>query len=311
MTDQASTNIGISKPLKDPDARRPSPPQNTASELASFPKSPSQFDADYRISFSRLDNKYILEAEDGSEWEWDTGLRRWVQQVDDALLEQQRQAYKVVGVDDGDETAELTQKQRRLKRKHEQEKQDNGEKANNNKTKKARVNTAIYVSHLPPDTTVDELSALFSRYGVIAEEIDTGRPRIKMYTDEAGVFKGDALIVYFRPESVQLAMQMLDDSDFRLGQNAPDGERMRVQPADFSFKEQKEIPTERNTRDKKRIMKKTQKLNNKLADWDDDDPMPVPGTSRWDKVVILKHMFTLKELEVCMLVRASPSSLTL
>ena len=37
----------------------------------------------------------------------------------------------------------------------------------------------------------------------------------------------------------------------------------------------------------------------KLADWDDDDPQAITDTSsRWDKVVILKRMFTLQELEV-------------
>lgn len=36
----------------------------------------------------------------------------------------------------------------------------------------------------------------------------------------------------------------------------------------------------------------------KLADWDDDDPQAIAGTSsRWDRVVILKHMFTLEELQ--------------
>ena len=40
--------------------------------------------------------------------------------------------------------------------------------------------------------------------------------------------------------------------------------------------------------------------NSKLADWDDDDPSAITDTSsRWDKVVILKHMFNLQELEVC------------
>ena len=39
-------------------------------------------------------------------------------------------------------------------------------------------------------------------------------------------------------------------------------------------------------------------MNSRLADWDDDDPSTLPDTSsRWDKVVVLKHMFTLKELE--------------
>lgn len=37
----------------------------------------------------------------------------------------------------------------------------------------------------------------------------------------------------------------------------------------------------------------------KLADWDDDDPSAlVETTSKFDKVVILKHMFTLQELQV-------------
>ena len=39
-------------------------------------------------------------------------------------------------------------------------------------------------------------------------------------------------------------------------------------------------------------------FSSKLADWDDDDPQAMEQTSsRWDKVVILKHMFTLQELE--------------
>ena len=39
--------------------------------------------------------------------------------------------------------------------------------------------------------------------------------------------------------------------------------------------------------------------SSKLADWEEDDPSVLPDVrSKWDKVVILKHMFTLKELEV-------------
>jgi HIV Tat-specific factor 1 len=95
---------------------------------------------------------------------------------------------------------------------------------------------------------------------VIAEEIDRGRPRIKMYADDQGNFKGDALILYFRPESVDIAIQMLDESDFRLGVSAPNG-KMKVVAADFSYKTQKEAPAKGSAKDKKRIIKKTQKLN--------------------------------------------------
>lgn len=172
----------------------------------------------------------------------------------------------------------------------------------------------MYVTSLPDDITLEEVQTVFSRCGVIAEEIDSGRPRIKLYTDDQGNFKGDALIVFFRAESVDLAVQLLDDTEFRLGQ----GSKMRVAAADFSYKSQKDAPAKSNMKDKKKIMKKTQKLNkcvykfrtrlrmdellmqhSKLADWDDDDPQAIQDTSsRWDKVVILKHMFTLQELEV-------------
>lgn len=160
---------------------------------------------------------------------------------------------------------------------------------------------------------------VFSRCGVIAEEIDRGKPRIKLYTDDDGNFKGDALVLYFRAESVDLAVQLLDDTEFRLG----DGQKMKVAAADFSYKAQKDAPAKSNMKDKKKIIKKTQKLNkyeadssqscaltttSKLADWDDDDPQAIQDTSsRWDKVVILKHLFTLKELEV----GASRTSFTL
>lgn len=101
---------------------------------------------------------------------------------------------------------------------------------------------------------------VFSKCGVIAEEIDSGKPRIKLYEDDKGKFKGDALVVYFRAESVPLAIQMLDDTDFRIGQTMPAG-RMNITIADFSYKKQTEAPAKSNSRDKKKIIKRTQKLN--------------------------------------------------
>ena len=53
---------------------------------------------------------------------------------------------------------------------------------------------------------------------------------------------------------------MLDDTDFRLGQPGPNG-KMKVAAADFSFKVQKDAPAKSNSKDKKKIIKKTQKLN--------------------------------------------------
>jgi HIV Tat-specific factor 1 len=51
-----------------------------------FPQSPSAFDADDRVSFSKLDDKFILETEEGTEYEWDTALRRWIPVVGFAFI---------------------------------------------------------------------------------------------------------------------------------------------------------------------------------------------------------------------------------
>ncbi|KAL8746671.1 MAG: hypothetical protein Q9184_007717, partial [Pyrenodesmia sp. 2 TL-2023] len=185
----------------------------------SFPTNPEDFDADDRISFSKLDSKFILETQDGQEFEYDDALKRWVPALDNALLEQQRQAYTVQGVDESEPA--VPQKKKRKQEYVNGEDQETGGRANTSKKPKPtasepreRKNTAVYVTNLPRDVSVQEVSDVFSRCGVIAEEIDRGKPRIKLYTDDEGNFKGDALILYFRAESVDLAIQMLDDTDF-------------------------------------------------------------------------------------------------
>lgn len=212
--------------------------------------------------------------------------------MDEALLEKQREAYAVAGVDES-QTAEPPSKKRKqptaadggvgyaskseaffpLLTRCPQE--NGGGHLKKNKAGQgpsSRKNTAIYVTNLPPDATAEEVRSVFSKCGVIAEEIDQGRPRIKLYTDDQGRFKGDALIVYFRAESVMLATQMLDETDFRFSEAGSSG-KMRVQAADFSYKTQQEAPTKSNTRDKKKIIRKTQKLNKSV--------FPPPNFKHW------------------------------
>ena len=48
---------------------------------APLPTDPATFDADERISFSKVSNTFLLEAEDGQEFEWEHALKRWVPAV--------------------------------------------------------------------------------------------------------------------------------------------------------------------------------------------------------------------------------------
>ncbi|KAK4111960.1 hypothetical protein N656DRAFT_710675 [Canariomyces notabilis] len=69
-------------------------------EYWSFPTNPEEFDQDERISFSKLDNKYIAVQDDGTEYEFDHGLRRWIPIIDEALIEEQQKGYMMPNADD-------------------------------------------------------------------------------------------------------------------------------------------------------------------------------------------------------------------
>lgn len=59
----------------------PSPSPDNAGSARNFPTDPSQFDRDPRISFSKLDDNFILETDDGQEFVYDSAIKRWVQSV--------------------------------------------------------------------------------------------------------------------------------------------------------------------------------------------------------------------------------------
>lgn len=48
---------------------------------AVFPKTIEQFESDSRVSYSKLDNKWILEDDKGDEWEFDEAHGRWIPSV--------------------------------------------------------------------------------------------------------------------------------------------------------------------------------------------------------------------------------------
>jgi HIV Tat-specific factor 1 len=118
-------------------------------------------------------------------------------------------------------------------------------------------NTAVYITGLPEDTTGDELADCFRKFGLL-EEDDDGAPKVKMYARDDGTFSGEALVVYFKEDSVSLACTMLDDAELRLGDPSS---RMRVTKADFTHKNSGGAPgvsedKPRKTIDKKRATKR-------------------------------------------------------
>lgn len=93
-------------------------------------------------------------------------------------------------------------------------------------------NTAVYVTNLPLDTELEEIVERFGKFGVI-EEDDEGEPKVKLYATEDGSFSGEALVVYFKEESVTLVTNLLDEAELRIGDPST---VMRVQKAEFKHK---------------------------------------------------------------------------
>ena len=96
----------------------------------------------------------------------------------------------------------------------------------------AKGGSNCYVSGLPSDTTVEEIAECFKVAGVIRTDPSTGGPRIKLYADAAsGLLKGDALISFLKPESVNLAVTLREGYELR------PGKPLTVQPAKFEKRE--------------------------------------------------------------------------
>lgn len=274
---------------------------------------------DPRIAFNQASGKWIFEDTDnGLEYEYNEIQGEWIPVVDEAAINLQQQAYMK-------EDEEPTSKRRPSEEAEDDDRDEEGKqdmdeltggtdnaKHINKKAKKSkprpksvpeeRRNKGIYISKLALDTTVEELEQVFSKFGLIAEDLKApGTKRIKLYADTEGNLKGDALIVYFKPESVDLAVQMMDNAEQRIGQPET---IIKVEPADFSHKTgtsngEAKQPATVDLKNKKKLQKRYQKMNEKLADWDDDEIENArlkEVAKRWEKVVILKYVFTLEEL---------------
>ncbi|KAI0630200.1 hypothetical protein C8Q77DRAFT_247934 [Trametes polyzona] len=288
------------------------------------------FANDPRVHFDRTAGTWRFEQDDGTELEYDAAKGAWVPVLDEDLVKAQQAAYSVAGVDEETPAAPVL---KRLKKKRKEpadgvdytgatsaakrgrnadaSSSNNGASSSSSgapaQPERRSKNTAVYVTGLPPDADLDEVAARFGKFGLI-EEDDEGNPKVKLYAREDGSFSGDALVVYFKEESVDLAITMLDDAELRLGDP---NTRMRVQRAEFSHKHEKategggEAKPRKTVQDKKRATRRIGKMQKKLGEWDDEDGFG-PSITEEDKmnamnkhgrVVVLKYMFTLQELE--------------
>ena len=155
----------------------------------------------------------------------------------------------------------------------------------------------VYVTGLPFDADEDEIASYFGKVGVLDLDPETQHPKIKLYrrrkgdaSGPEGSLKGDASVCYARAESVDLALQFLDDSYLR----ADSKEKLRVQRAKFEQHGDKFEDRGRISNAKRKVAKLAAL---QAVGWDEGENGRITGGRKGLCIIVLKGMFDLVELQ--------------
>jgi RNA recognition motif-containing protein len=146
----------------------------------------------------------------------------------------------------------------------------------------------IYVTNLPLDATEAEIAAHFSKAGVIELDVMTQKPRIKLYKD-GDILKGDCSVCFAMPESVAIALSVLDGSVLRAdGVNV-----LGVTAASFQQKGDELVEKAAPTMKQRKV---AQLAARQAMSWDDGSNGRLTGGIKGLTILVMKHLFTLEEL---------------
>lgn len=237
------------------------------------------------------DTHTYTDPNDGSVYFWDKEKNAWFPKVDEDFMARYQMNYGFADTSTPQSKPPEPKEpppSRKNKEEKEQKKVEAKRKAQEPPTwfeVDEAHNTAIYVSGLPLDITIEELTQLFAKCGLLARD-ERGKDKIKLYRDGNGEPKGDALCTYIKVESVDLALKILDGSQIR-------GKTLSVQRAKFQMKGAYDpaLKPKRKKKDKER----QKKIHEKLFDWRPERMRGEP--LKCERVVIIKNLFTPEDFD--------------
>lgn len=251
------------------------------------------------VSGGEEERQTYVDPSDGTVYEWDAEKRGWFPKVDEDFLAAYQMNYGFTP--DGEQadttttnipvtSADETQTSNNQVPKEEKVEENGPELLKKKKRKvdegwfevEGNKNPNVYVSGLPLNTSEDEFIEMMSKYGIIMQDPDTNKPKIKLYRDQNGQLKGDGRCCYLKRESVDLAIKLLDESDYK-------GNTIHVEQAEFHLKGEYNPALKKKKKNKK---KKAGKGQEKLLDWVERDTR-----KKHERVVVFKNMFDIEDFE--------------
>eukprot|EP01135_Chromosphaera_perkinsii_P001400 Nk52_evm1s167 gene=Nk52_evmTU1s167 len=169
--------------------------------------------------FDREKGTYVYKSEDGTRYEWSVEKNAWFPSVDEYTIASYQVNYGLHSYVNEDATQKAKEEKQKLLREKDAKKKM-GEKSKNGSDWKEVTpenNPNVYVENLPLDITEEEFVEFMKKAGIIKQEEDSEKFKIKLYKDENGTLKGDGLCSYLKPASVELALQILDGTEIRKG----------------------------------------------------------------------------------------------
>ncbi|XP_055847163.1 uncharacterized protein LOC129912777 [Episyrphus balteatus] len=258
------------------------------------------------VTYGYEDGVRIYTDKDGMVFFWDEDKKAWFPKIDDDFLAKYQMSYGFIDNTSAPASdsvdAEKVRKEEEEMKKIELEKMAEEIKKNDAAAVAAAgggvkrkappeppkwfevdptQNTKVYVSNLPLDITMEEFSEIMSKCGMIMKDPQTQKQKLKLYAEKDGQLKGDGLCDYIKVESVDLALNLLDESIVR-------GNKIKVQRAKFQMRGEynPSLKPKRKKKDKEKLIK----MKEKLFDW---RPEKMRGErSKHERTVIIKNLFT-------------------
>ncbi|XP_068143182.1 17S U2 SnRNP complex component HTATSF1 [Drosophila tropicalis] len=270
-----------------------------------LPKNLTQPDKDVTYGIDE-DGERTYTDKDGAVYFWDSKKSAWFPKIDDDFMARYQMSYGFIDNTSAGEKEKADKEAAELKRKQEELKRMTAEAeaamakdaaataagtaATTSKRKAPEPpkwfemdpsqNTKVYVSNLPLDITMDEFAELMGKCGMVMRDPQSQKFKLKLYAEKDGQLKGDGLCDYIKVESVNLALNILDEYNLR-------GHKIRVQRAQFQMRG--EYNPALKPKRKKKDKEKMQKIKEKLFDW---RPDKMRGErSKNEKTVIIKNLF--------------------